>query len=271
VKLLSKDIPELKSESIEKFHEFQNYLVKHFNISQDFQSDYLEDNSFKFSNSAEVLAKTLFLNITHSIVIFVIMIIYMFFMLLLRKRIKKFLLMSFSNDKHDTILIVIAKVKILVLKYIKGLAIATVIVAILNTIGLYALDIKHALFWAILAAILNLIPYVGSIIAMIFPVTMALIYKDSLWYTVGVVLVIQVSHFIYAKFLTPKIIGSHIQINPLATIAVIIIGGALWGLAGMILFLPLLGIIKIICDSVPALQPIGYLIGEEAKTKTSFR
>ena len=78
----------------------------------------------------------------------------------------------------------------------------------------------------------------------------------------GVVFLVQ---FIDNNFITPKVVAGYIRINALATIMVIIIGGALWGIAGMVLLLPLLGILKIIFDEIPSLRPFGYLIGEDKK------
>ena len=95
---------------------------------------------------------------------------------------------------------------------------------------------------------------------------MALITKDSFAYALGVFLVIVVTQFIDNNFLTPRITGSQVKINALASIGVIIIGSAVWGVAGMILFIPLLGMLKIIFDNVDELKPFGYLIGDDGSS-----
>jgi predicted PurR-regulated permease PerM len=73
-----------------------------------------------------------------------------------------------------------------------------------------------------------------------------------------------VAQFIDNNFLTPIIAGGQISINPLAAIISIIIWGMIWGVIGMVLALPILGLIKIICDAVPKLQPLGYLLGDKS-------
>jgi predicted PurR-regulated permease PerM len=92
-------------------------------------------------------------------------------------------------------------------------------------------------------------------------------YKDSLFYPIGVVVVFLTTQFIDNNFLTPRITGSQVKINALATIGVIIIGNMVWGVAGMILFIPLLGTLKILFDNVDVLKPFSILIGEDDKGK----
>jgi predicted PurR-regulated permease PerM len=125
------------------------------------------------------------------------------------------------------------------------------------------LGIKQAFFWGYTAGLLNLIPYLGALIGAIFPVVIAFIYKDSMLYPLAVLGVIFVVQFIDNNIVIPRFVAGYIRINALATVIVIIAGGALWGISGMVLFLPLLGIAKIILDTIPSLQPIGYLIGED--------
>lgn len=108
-----------------------------------------------------------------------------------------------------------------------------------------------------------MIPYLGALIGAALPFAVALIYEDSFIYPLGVIGVVLVVQFIDNNFVTPKIVAGYIRINALASIIVIFIGGAIWGIDGMVLFLPLLGIMKIVCDNVPALKPYGYLVGED--------
>jgi len=71
-------------------------------------------------------------------------------------------------------------------------------------------------------------------------------------------------------FLEPVVVGAEINNNPLFTIIILVVGELIWGIPGMVLAIPLLGIIKIICDHVPSLKPYGYLIGSDRKKKTMF-
>ena len=116
----------------------------------------------------------------------------------------------------------------------------------MNCIGLLALGIDHAIFFGILSGVLTIIPYVGIIIGALFPLIMALITKDSIWYAVGVVIVFAVVQFLEGNFITPRITGSKVSINALAAIIALVIGGKILGIAGMILAVPAIGVLKII-------------------------
>jgi predicted PurR-regulated permease PerM len=100
-------------------------------------------------------------------------------------------------------------------------------------------------------------------IGSIFPFLFAILTEDSSSVAIGVIVVCVVVQFLDNNFITPKIVGSSVSINPLSTLIAIILGGMLWGIAGMMLFIPLLGMLKVILDSFESSRPYGFLIGEE--------
>ena len=152
-------------------------------------------------------------------------------------------------------------------QYLTGVVTVMAILSVLNSIGLLILGIPHAIFFGVLASVLNIIPYIGVWIGSGLPMIMALITKNSLIYPVGVIVVFVVTQFLDNNFLTPRITGSQVKLNALATIGIIIIGNMVWGVSGMILFIPLLGIAKILFDNVDMLKPFAILIGEDDEPK----
>ena len=151
--------------------------------------------------------------------------------------------------------------------YISGLTLVTLIIASLNTIGLLALGIDYAIFFGMLSGVLTIIPYVGIILGALFPVLMALITKDSIWYTVGVVIVFAVVQFLEGNFITPRITGSKVSINALAAIVALLIGGKILGIAGMILAVPGIGVLKILLAHTRHLKPFVILLEDVDSTK----
>jgi predicted PurR-regulated permease PerM len=137
----------------------------------------------------------------------------------------------------------------------------------MNAIGLVALGIKQAILLVFLAGFLNIIPYVGTLIGALIPIMMALLFKESMWHAFGVAVIFLFNQVIDNNITTPNVVGSHVQVNPLATIMAVITGNIIWGIPGMILFIPLLGVFKIVCDNIDQLKPIGYLLGEEPTEK----
>ncbi|MGO1522049.1 MAG: AI-2E family transporter, partial [Sphingobacterium sp.] len=132
-------------------------------------------------------------------------------------------------------------------------------------VGLMALGIDYAWFFGSLAALLMLLPYIGIAIGSILPAFFALAVKDSAWYAVGVVAWFQVVQFLEGNIITPNIVGSKVSINPLMAIIGIVLGGMLFGLAGLIIALPLIATLKVIFDAIPSMEAFGFLIGEPGK------
>jgi len=151
--------------------------------------------------------------------------------------------------------------------YISGLFLVTMIVAALNTMGLLIVGIDHAIFFGILSGVLTIIPYVGIIIGALFPVVMALITKDSIWYTLGVVIVFTIVQFLEGNFITPRITGSKVSINALAAIIALLIGGKIFGIAGMILAVPGIGLVKILLTYSHHLKPFVILLEDTPTQK----
>ena len=136
------------------------------------------------------------------------------------------------------------------------------IIGTLDTIGLLILGIDYAFFFGFFAAFLVLIPYIGISIGSLLPILMALITKDSGWYALGVAGLFGFVQFLEGNFITPYVVGSKVCINSMAAIIALILFGNLWGIAGLILAIPLTAILKVVFDNVEALKPFGYLIGE---------
>lgn len=183
--------------------------------------------------------------------------IYIFLFLIYRDRFKKFFLALLPQQEElkwkkeiDTVL----------KGYISGLLIVTLIVGTANTIGLLILGIDHAFFFGALSGILIIIPYVGIFIAALLPAVFALLTKDSAWYAVGVVAIFSTVQFLEGNFITPRITGSKVSINALAAIIALLIGGKILGIAGMILAVPITGVIRVLLAYSRHLKPFAILL-----------
>ena len=197
--------------------------------------------------------------------------VYTYLMLLFRDVLKNFALKAFGKgDEEDTIKVhsIILKVKTLVQKYITGLLMVIAILAVLNSIMLTVIGVDHAIFFGVFAAMLNVIPFVGPIMGSVLPILYALITMDSLFYPLIILLGFYIIQLFESNLFTPTIVGSQVSMNALATLLLIFIGAQIWGLAGMILFIPLGAIIKVICDEIDSLNHFGYLLGRPVDDKS---
>jgi predicted PurR-regulated permease PerM len=250
---LLNDLPNLEA----KFETFVNQvsrtLRRDFGISSTEQNKMLGD----FMKSVSVYLGDVLLSTTNAISTLVQIPIYIFLFLIYRDKFHDFFLSLIPGDEEFVWKKDIERV---VLGYISGLTLVTLIIAALNCIGLLALGIDHAIFFGILSGVLTIIPYIGIIIGALFPIIMALITKDSIWYTVGVIIVFLVVQFLEGNFITPRITGSKVSINALAAIIALVIGGMILGIAGMILAVPAIGVLKILLSHSSRLKPFVILL-----------
>ena len=187
--------------------------------------------------------------------------VYIFLFLFYKPLLLDFIAKLFSRDKHQVVTEVLNQIKSLIQNYLLGLLIEMIIVATMNSVALLIIGVKYAVLLGIIGAILNLIPYIGGIVAIALPMIMAVLTENPMS-AVFVLIAYTIIQLIDNNFLVPKIVASKVRVNALISIIVVLLGGALWGVSGMFLSIPLIAIIKVVCDRVPSLQPLGLLIGD---------
>lgn len=254
------DLPNLMDKFNAVMDKIFSQLNKLIGFSSTDQLDLLKDNADKLISSGGSIF-TDAISVTSNVVTFITLIpIYIFFFLLYRKNFKHFLSMLSQKNKDSELLDIAVEIKKMTHSYISGLLIVISIIAILNTVGLLILGLKYALFMGVVSAILTVIPYIGVFIGASLPIMVALITKDSLMYPIGVVSIYAFVQFVEGNFITPNIIGSKVDVNPLAAIIALIIGGQIWGIIGMILAIPMCGIMKIIFSHYESTKPYALLL-----------
>ncbi|MFN3405271.1 MAG: AI-2E family transporter [Cytophagaceae bacterium] len=214
----------------------------------------------EYSSTLFSYASGLVLGTVGGIIGVIVVMVYVFLLLYYRTIFFNFILrLSSDNEKAAHICRNVVKVSY---QYLGGRFLIIGILAVLHSTGLMIIGIENAIFFGVLSGLLDLIPYIGVIIGAGLPLLMAILTEESTWPIFAIMGMFTFTQLLENYFLTPKILGSSIKINPLFILIVIFIGGYLWGLAGMILFIPLLGMAKVLFDNVEGLKPIGYLIAD---------
>ncbi len=263
-------IPQLEKRILEWFNQVQRWGENTFHVAKQAQITQLKKYGTGMLSSGGTLFTTA-LSTTGSVLGNLSLIpIYMFFFLYYRDFFKMFFYKVFKNVSRRRVDTVLTKIYEVVHSYLTGLITVTLIVGTLNTIGLLVLGIDYAVFFGFLAAALLVIPFVGILIGSILPIIIALITKDSPMYAVGVAGVFVFVQFLEGNFITPQIVGSKVSINGLVAIIALLLGSALWGLAGMALSLPTVAILKVVFDAVPELKPYAYVLGEPDHERLQF-
>ena len=189
--------------------------------------------------------------------------VFVFFMLIYRDHFAAFITKVFVHQKNRFLLDNITEIRKLVHSYIAGAGKVMLILGVVNTAVLFALGLEHAVFFGMFAGLLNIIPYLGPSLGAILPVIFAVLTKDSLFYPIAVVVAFTLIQFLESTFLTPKITGANVHLNAFITFLGLLIGGAIWGITGMILIIPTIAILKKLFELNPATEPYAYLFGEE--------
>lgn len=259
----SDSLPAFKLKFNEHFLHLQQWFGSTFNISSGKQKEMLD----KLSASSQKLAGGA-IGGAFGILAFVILIpIYTFLLLFYKTLLINFLHEVFRRDNADQVSDVLTETKSSIQSYMVGLLLEALVVAVLNTVALMLLGVKYAVLLGVLGALLNLLPYIGGLVAIALPVLIALVTKDSIGIPIGIVGAYTLIQFIDNNFLVPFLVSSRVKINAFISIVIVLLGGAVWGLSGMFLSIPFVAILKIIFDRIPEMKPWGKLLGDEIPTR----
>lgn len=243
--------------------DIQKQIRTNFNISLWEQRKYINDVAEDSVKKGKETIGTTLISVSGTLIDLTLIPIYTFLILLYRTHFIMFLVKLFKKEYHAQLREILSQIKASVQSYIAGLIIEMIFVAILTGAGLYLLGIKYFILLGILTGILNLIPYIGIIVAGVLTIIASLTATPDISIIVGILIVNGVVQLIDNNILVPLIISSKVQINALVSIVGIIIGGALAGIAGMFLAIPILAILKIIFDKTENLEAWGYLMGDD--------
>lgn len=263
------DIPSIKSHLSDHFHTVQKWVYQKFNFTVREQTKFIDNATDEIKNSGTSVLGQTFLSVTEALLVVVLLPVYTFLILYYRNMIRKFLIAVFKDEHESKVKEVLTESRSIVQGYMMGLIIEMVIVASFNAIGFFMLGIQYAIFLGVLAAILNMIPYIGMLIASIFCMLITLTTSTHISDIIGVAIVLTVVQFIDNNIIMPKVVSSKVKINALISILGVLIGGALAGISGMFLSIPAIAILKVIFDRVEELKPWGILLGDETGIKKS--
>ncbi len=237
------------------------YIRKNFGISPQQQEKIItqqaRDGSANLSGMGSYIMSLL--------VDFILVLVYIFLFMYYRGRIKTFILQLVSSQQQSNTESIISDIQKVSQQYITGLGLMIACLWIMYSIGFSIVGVKYAVLFAVICGLLEIVPFVGNLTGNLLTILMVVIQGGGTGMIVGVVITYLLIQFIQTYLLEPLVVGAEVNINPLFTIMVLVIGELIWQIPGMILAIPLLGIVKIVCDHVPALKPYGYLIGATRK------
>jgi AI-2 transport protein TqsA len=252
-------IPQLKEKTVSLLNDVQHWLSSTFNISIEKQMKMFND---AINGSKAYLGQTL--NTVFGILSFFVLIpLYVFLLLFYKPLMLNFIFEIFEKDSEEQVAQILQETKSAVQSYIVGLMIEASIIAVLNSVALLILGVKYAILIGVIGAILNLIPYIGGIVAILLPVLISFVTKDGYTTPVLIIAAYTVIQFLDNNVIVPRVVSSKVSVNALISILVVLLGGTLWGFSGMFLSIPFVAVLKIIFDHIDELKPWGKLLGDK--------
>jgi predicted PurR-regulated permease PerM len=259
------DSDTIKERFNQLIHSVQEWIDDKFDINASKQKKYLNETTENMKESgADVVGKT-FGTLTDILSFMIFIPVYTFLILYYRSLIKKFLISVFKRSKAEKVEEILYESRVIGQYYVLGLSMEMTIVFTLNCIGFLIVGIQYSIFLALVAALLNLIPYIGMITASIFSMLVTLVTSENTSDVIWVGVVLGAVQLIDNNFLMPMIVGNKVRINALVTILGVVIGGTLCGVPGMFLAIPGIAVLKVIFDRVEELKPWGMMLGDDVK------
>lgn len=265
------DFPVIKENVTVHLNSLSKWINSKTHFSTERQLAFIDDQSKKLLNYTGGILGGAATSVT-SVFIFVGLIpIYVFLILFYKNLLLRFIFLWFPPDSHEKVKDGMRETQTIIKSYLVGLLIQITYITILLGATLMIIGIKHALLIGVIFAILNLIPYVGALIGNIVGVLLTLTSSQEVWPIYAVLITIAAVQFLDNNILMPRIVGSKVKINALASIVGVIVGGAVAGIAGMFLSLPLIAILKIVLDRSNNLKQWGVLFGDERPEHSPMR
>jgi len=261
ISALAANFPELKAKAIKNINEVALYIQEVYGIETASQKFWLKEQiEVWFSAGSKMMNDALNATAGTIFKLFIIP-VFVYYLLFYNDRFHFFILRAVPDkDKYRTNKI-LTEISFVSQRYFGGAFVVVLILALLNSVGLYIIGVKYAILFGVISALCNFIPYFGTWIGSFFPITFALLFGDSPDLAVWVFVFFAVVHFIESNVLTPNITGGYVRLNPFFTILGLLAGGMVWGVSGMLLVIPFMASLKIIFENFDSTQILAFLIG----------
>ncbi len=256
------DFPTLKEKALANINEVSQFIEDNFGLKMSRQKEIIDDQVGQLFTSGSDLLNNVFQATTGTLFKLFIMPVYVFFLLYYRERFNEFvrrIVPAKEKGRADKIL---KEISFVSQRYLGGAFVVVIILSVINSLGLWIIGLKYAILFGVISAFFNIIPYFGTWIGAFFPLMFALLTGDSANLALWVLALFVLIQFIENNILTPNITGGYVKLNPFITILSLVAGSMVWGVAGMLLAIPLIASLKIIFENYESTKPIAFLLAQ---------
>lgn len=263
LKVFINDLPEIREELNEFLNYLQEYAFSTTGISPEEQKEMYKERSDGLMKTLEQQLTLVLGGILSTALSFLLVLVYLFLFLLNRGKYVEFVLKYTSEEKETKVREILDRSAMVIHQYLWGRLQVMTILAIMYIICFIIFDVRYAVLLTVFGALITIIPYIGPFISGVLPFLFVVVFGESFTQIITFGLVVLVIQLIESYILEPVIIGKEVRLSPLAIIIAIIVGGMIWGISGMILFVPLFAILRIISKNSKNLRPVGFLIAND--------
>lgn len=266
---LVNDVSKIEQQVSRKYQEVQQMITEKLGIPKEQQNKMISQQKASAPGKLSAMVTGLLAGLGNILTNFLLVLVYIFLLLYFRERIKKFVLKLVPSSQQANASSIMDNSQQVAQKYLTGMALMIVGLWIMYGIGFSIVGVKNAIFFAILCGLFEIVPFIGNLVGTGLTIAMSLIQGADMNMVIGILITYGTVQFIQSYILEPMVVGSEVNINPMTTIIGLIAGEMLWGIAGMVVAIPVLGILKIVFDHIEPLKPYAYLIGEDKKKQES--
>jgi predicted PurR-regulated permease PerM len=261
------DLNEIKSKLVEETGSPEEKIEEKFGVNMR-TMDYYIDSMFNSLITGENGEMSIFSTTTTTIFQIGILPVFIFFLLFYRTKTAYFIFRLAGQRRKKKVVKILRDITLVTTRYLGGLLGVVAILAVLNSAGLIIIGVPHAIVLGVAAAILNLIPYFGTLIGALIPIFYVLIAMEDPFSTaLKVIFMFIIVQFLENNIITPNVVGGNVRLNALTVIIGLLAGNMIWGLPGMIVIIPFIAVLKIIMKNIRPLEPYAYLLSSRGLGK----
>jgi len=263
VSMIADTLPKMQTKLDDLLSQVSHWAIKNMGANVEKMNDWrAKTKSDIFSSGNSIIGQTL-ITLGGLLEILILVPVYVFMILYYQPLLLEFMGKLFSRHHKQQVEEVMLQTKAIIQSYLTGLLIEALIVGTLNTTALFVIGIQYALLLGITGALLNVVPFIGGLLSVLAPVVLTVVTRDDSYAPVlWILLAYALIQFFDNHYITPKIVASKVRVNALIAVVAVLIGGAIWGIPGMFLSIPLTAIVKVICEHINPLKPWAFLLGD---------
>ncbi len=267
---LAIDYFDLADSAIENITEMSVSAGEYFGIDADIIKETISRQvGSAFETGIEQLGNV-FTATTNTIITFGLLPVYIFLFLYYRTKFMYFLLNLAGRSKRKEMVAMLREIAAVMVRYVGGVIIVVFILSFINSIGLLIIGLQFAIPLGVTAALLNFIPYFGTLLGGLVPLIFAFLVEGNPILALKVVILFIIIQFIENNILTPNIVGGNVNISPFFIITGLVAASMIWGIPGMLLIVPFLASMRILFKHIDFMKPYAFLLGEEGTEKHSI-